>query len=100
MLGGIILPGLLQAQVAGAAVGRTHARRWQDRGVVEVAVSSQGQPGLFPEPTRLFTCTPSKLVAFEGVREFPVRVKCATLAWHTLKAALDRAAGAAPVSTE
>lgn len=32
---------------------------------------------------------PSKLAAFAGVREFPMRVKCATLAWHTLKAALD-----------
>jgi nitrogen fixation NifU-like protein len=32
------------------------------------------------------------------VREFPVRVKCATLAWHTLKAALEREAK--PVSTE
>ena len=31
-----------------------------------------------------------KLSVFAGVREFPVRVKCATLAWHTLKAALDR----------
>ncbi len=30
-----------------------------------------------------------KLAVFEGVREFPVRVKCATLAWHTLQAALD-----------
>jgi nitrogen fixation NifU-like protein len=39
-----------------------------------------------------------KLAAFAGVREFPVRVKCATLAWHTLKAALDR--DAKPVSTE
>lgn len=39
-----------------------------------------------------------KLAVFTGVREFPVRVKCATLAWHTLKAALDR--DAAPVSTE
>jgi nitrogen fixation protein NifU and related proteins len=29
-----------------------------------------------------------KLSAFSGVREFPLRVKCATLAWHTLKAAL------------
>ena len=29
-----------------------------------------------------------KLAVFEGVREFPVRVKCATLAWHTLEAAL------------
>jgi nitrogen fixation NifU-like protein len=30
-----------------------------------------------------------KLAVFSGVREFPVRVKCATLAWHTLRAALD-----------
>jgi nitrogen fixation NifU-like protein len=29
-----------------------------------------------------------KLAVFSGVREFPVRVKCATLAWHTLRAAL------------
>lgn len=29
-----------------------------------------------------------KLAAFAGVREFPMRVKCATLAWHTLEAAL------------
>ena len=29
-----------------------------------------------------------KLVAFAGVSEFPMRVKCATLAWHTLMAAL------------
>ncbi|MEN3026296.1 MAG: Fe-S cluster assembly sulfur transfer protein SufU [Chlorobiota bacterium] len=28
------------------------------------------------------------LAAFAGVREFPSRVKCATLAWHTLRAAL------------
>ncbi len=30
-----------------------------------------------------------KLAVFEGVRQFPMRVKCATLAWHTLVAALD-----------
>ncbi|MBI4380405.1 MAG: SUF system NifU family Fe-S cluster assembly protein [candidate division NC10 bacterium] len=30
-----------------------------------------------------------KLAAFSGVREFPVRVKCATLPWHTLHAALE-----------
>lgn len=30
-----------------------------------------------------------KLGIFAGVREFPVRVKCATLPWHTLVAALD-----------
>jgi nitrogen fixation NifU-like protein len=31
-----------------------------------------------------------KLAAFSGVREFPVRVKCASLAWHTLRTALQR----------
>jgi nitrogen fixation NifU-like protein len=30
-----------------------------------------------------------KLSALAGVREFPVRVKCASLAWHTLKAAMS-----------
>src|SRR6185369_4923391 len=30
-----------------------------------------------------------KLEVFSGVSEFPVRVKCASLAWHTLKAALE-----------
>jgi nitrogen fixation NifU-like protein len=30
-----------------------------------------------------------KLAVFSGVRDYPVRVKCATLAWHTLRAALD-----------
>ena len=30
-----------------------------------------------------------KLAVFSGVREFPVRVKCATLAWYTMRSALD-----------
>jgi nitrogen fixation NifU-like protein len=34
-----------------------------------------------------------KLEALAGVREFPMRVKCATLAWHTLKAALTNSGG-------
>lgn len=38
-----------------------------------------------------------KLAVFSGVREFPARVKCASLAWHTLKAALS---GAEIISTE
>jgi nitrogen fixation NifU-like protein len=33
-----------------------------------------------------------RLVAFGGVSQFPVRVKCATLAWHALKSALEQAA--------
>jgi len=39
-----------------------------------------------------------KLIVFCGVRDYPARVKCATLAWHTLKSALDGVAE--PVSTE
>ncbi len=39
-----------------------------------------------------------KLAVFSGVREYPVRVKCATLPWHTLKAALQ--SDGATISTE
>ena len=39
-----------------------------------------------------------KLAVFSGVSEFPVRVKCATLAWHTLQAAIEGKQD--PVSTE
>ncbi len=39
-----------------------------------------------------------KLVVFCGVRDYPARVKCATLAWHTLKSALENKAE--PASTE
>jgi len=38
-----------------------------------------------------------KLEVFAGVHEFPLRVKCATLCWHALRAALE---GGEPVSTE
>jgi nitrogen fixation NifU-like protein len=62
---------------------------------------------LFQEFHRLLTGTEApansgaklgKLAVFSGVREFPLRVKCATLAWHTLKAAL--AGQETTVSTE
>lgn len=39
-----------------------------------------------------------KLAVLSGVREFPVRVKCATLAWHTLHSALEEKDE--PVTTE
>ena len=35
-----------------------------------------------------------KLAVFSGVCEFPMRVKCASLSWHTMKAALEGEAGA------
>lgn len=39
-----------------------------------------------------------KLAVFAGVKDYPNRVKCATLGWHTLKAALDESKD--PISTE
>ncbi|HEV7716721.1 MAG TPA: SUF system NifU family Fe-S cluster assembly protein [Steroidobacteraceae bacterium] len=39
-----------------------------------------------------------KLAALSGVREFPARVKCASLCWHTLNAALEQSG--ATISTE
>jgi nitrogen fixation protein NifU and related proteins len=50
-------------------------------------------PHNMPETARL-----GKLAAFAGVCEFPLRVKCATLAWHTMKAAIENETQ--PVSTE
>jgi nitrogen fixation protein NifU and related proteins len=37
--------------------------------------------------------TLGKLAVFSGVSEFPIRVKCASLAWHTLRSALDGGPG-------
>jgi nitrogen fixation NifU-like protein len=52
---------------------------------------------LFDRFHRMVTTSPErsvedlgKLSVLGGVREFPVRIKCASLAWHTLKAALAR----------
>lgn len=62
---------------------------------------------LFHEVRTMLTSAPNapvasgrlgKLAALAGVRQFPVRVKCASLPWHTLRAALQ--AVAAPVTTE
>jgi nitrogen fixation NifU-like protein len=45
-------------------------------------VTNHSEP--LPDPSAM-----GKLAVFSGVREYPVRVKCATLAWHTMRAALD-----------
>jgi nitrogen fixation NifU-like protein len=43
-----------------------------------------GEPGPAPDPDAL-----GKLAAMGGVRDYPLRVKCATLVWHALVAALE-----------
>lgn len=52
-----------------------------------------GGPDPAADPAEL-----GKLAVFSGVCEFPVRVKCASLPWHTLRAALQGAGE--PVTTE
>jgi len=54
--------------------------------------------GLLTGSDEVDASTLGKLAALSGVRAYPTRVKCATLCWHTLVAALDQRA--APVSTE
>ena len=52
------------------------------------------------DPSDLADCDEDaveRLVMLSGVREFPIRVKCATLAWHTMQAAVD---GEEEASTE
>jgi nitrogen fixation NifU-like protein len=53
-------------------------------------VTGQGEPA---------ADLPAKLAVFGGIREFPARVKCASLSWHALKAALE-GHGENPISTD
>jgi len=52
-------------------------------------------PGTPPDEPRL-----GKLAVLAGVAEFPTRVKCATLAWHTLQAALHEPGAVASTEDE
>ena len=71
-----------------AVKGRTRAEAAELFGAVHRMLT--GEAG---DTSRL-----GKLAALAGVREFPARVKCASLCWHTLNAAL--AGSARPVTTE
>jgi nitrogen fixation NifU-like protein len=82
-------------QGSGCAISKASASLMTDR---LKGTSVADARALFERFHRMVTTPPDvevedlgKLSAFAGVREFPVRVKCASLAWHTLKAALDRA---------
>lgn len=50
------------------------------------------------EPAAAATIDLGKLAALGGVREYPARVKCATLAWHALRSAIHQSQS--PASTE
>ena len=81
-------------QGSGCAISKASASLMTER-VKGTAVGDAR--ALFERFHRMVTTPPDvevedlgKLSALAGVREFPVRVKCASLAWHTLKAALER----------
>jgi nitrogen fixation NifU-like protein len=79
---------------AGCAISKASASLMTDRLKGATVVEALN---LFERFHKMVTTPPhepveelGKLSALAGVREFPVRVKCASLAWHTLKAAMDR----------
>jgi nitrogen fixation NifU-like protein len=79
---------------SGCAISKASASLMTDR--VKGSTVAEARD-LFERFHRMVTTPPDqeveelgKLSALAGVREFPVRVKCASLAWHTLKAAMDQ----------
>ena len=85
-------------QGSGCAISKASASLMTD--VLKGKTVAEAQ-ALFERFHRVVTTPPDqpveelgKLSVLAGVREFPVRVKCASLAWHTLKAALGREAHA------
>ncbi len=81
-------------QGSGCAISKASASLMTDsikgRPVEEVRALFQRFHTMVTTPPDKSVEDMGKLSVLAGVREFPVRVKCASLAWHTLKAALDR----------
>lgn len=81
-------------QGSGCAISKASASLMTDsikgRPVAEVRALFQRFHTMVTTPPEQSVEDMGKLSVLAGVREFPVRVKCASLAWHTLKAALDR----------
>ncbi len=103
--------GVLFSAVAVGAIFVLLLKKLDARAITGEVVSIKGKPlseveHLFEDFHALVTSGPrsevdasalGKLAVFGGVREFPMRVKCATLCWHTLRSALGGGEG---VSTE
>lgn len=77
---------LMTAAVKGKSRAEAEALFERFRGLVTGSVQGEEAAAL------------GKLAVFSGVSEFPIRVKCASLSWHAMKAALDQPD--AVVSTE
>ena len=89
-------------QGSGCAISKASASLMTDalkgRTVAEAAALFERFHAMVTTPADQPVEDLGKLSALAGVREFPVRVKCASLAWHALRAALAEAQE--PVSTE
>jgi nitrogen fixation NifU-like protein len=90
--GGIVKEATFQG--SGCAISKASASLMTDSIAGQTVADVRA---LFERFHRMITTPPDmpvedlgKLSVLAGVREFPIRVKCASLAWHTLKAALDR----------
>ena len=81
-----------------AASMMTDALRGKTVGEAEEAFEQFHRMLTDPRPPEEAAEGLGKLAVFAGVREFPIRIKCATLPWHVLNAAL--AGRPEPVSTE
>jgi nitrogen fixation protein NifU and related proteins len=90
--GGIVTDVAFQG--SGCAISKASASLMTDsvkgRGVAEVRELFERFHRMVTTPIDQAVEDLGKLSVLAGVRQFPVRVKCASLAWHTLKAALDR----------
>ena len=69
---------MMAEAVAGKSVAEAH------RLIADFTAMMRGDEGIDPDAL-------GDLEALSGVRKFPVRIKCATLAWHTLAQALKEA---------
>lgn len=92
----------IRFEARGCAISRASASlmseavKGKDRAAVKRLFASVH--ALLTDPNAAPAADLGKLAALCGVREFPARVKCASLCWHTLNAALEK--GAATVTTE
>jgi nitrogen fixation NifU-like protein len=82
-------------QGSGCAISRasasmmTAALKGQTLGTAEETFDRFHRMLTESQPSRELTDALGKLSVFAGVREFPSRIKCATLSWHTARAALS-----------
>ncbi len=92
----------LRFENAGCAISTASASLMSEavkgRSRAEVRELFESVHRMLTEPGAAPDASLGKLAALAGVREYPARVKCASLCWHTLNAALARAGQ--PVTTE